>query len=82
MCACADVGTIAFYRHLKLDTRCVLAINHVFDILLAFSASNDWRQALLTAIPGRKGVHVLDDNDDDTHNKCDNCDDDFKTVPL
>ncbi|XP_002733279.1 tRNA methyltransferase 10 homolog B-like [Saccoglossus kowalevskii] len=33
----------------------ILAINQVFDILLTYHNTGDWREALLTGVPARKG---------------------------
>ncbi|VDP05262.1 unnamed protein product [Soboliphyme baturini] len=41
-------------KHLLMSTRKVLSINHVFEIILHYTESRDWRNALLKVIPKRK----------------------------
>jgi tRNA (guanine9-N1)-methyltransferase len=38
-------------------SRRILAVNHVFDILLRYMASRDWRESCELAIPSRKQHH-------------------------
>lgn len=42
-------------EYMDLKTRKVLTVNHVFEILLAYSVHKDWTTALETVIPKRKG---------------------------
>lgn len=63
---------ILLRRFLHLQTRSVLAINHVFNILLAYKECGDWQNALITAIPPRKGVTVRDDEGSDNDNGANN----------
>lgn len=40
----------------------VLAINQVFDILLSYNSTKNWREALMKGMPMRKGYLVNDDD--------------------
>ncbi|KAL5018130.1 hypothetical protein ScPMuIL_003852 [Solemya velum] len=50
--------------YVQMKTRKVLAINHVFDILLKFSEIKDWKESFFTAIPQRKGLTAKNDTTD------------------
>lgn len=39
----------------------VLAVNQVFDILVTFLSTKDWKQALAAGVPRRKGYVIKDD---------------------
>jgi len=45
-------------EHLQMHQRRVLAVNHVFEILLHFGNCNDWTEAFMRAIPQRRGAHT------------------------
>lgn len=60
---------------IKMNTRRVLACNHVFEILLNYIQLGDWKQAFEKNIPKRKQEAEMDDHDDD-----DDDDDKPKTV--
>lgn len=47
---------------LEMDSRKVLAVNHVFQILLSKYHGKTWQEAFLEAIPQRKGASTKTDN--------------------
>lgn len=47
---------------MELKSRKVLAINHVFDILIKFTETGNWKEAFNTVIPLRKGMVEKENN--------------------
>lgn len=43
----------------KMNSRKVLAVNHVFEIILAYLEKRDWQEAFFTVLPQRKGAVPL-----------------------
>ena len=43
-------------QFIHLNSRKVLTVNHVFEILAAVSEGKGWKEALIETIPERKGV--------------------------
>lgn len=41
-----------------MSQRRVLAVNHVFEILLHVANGDSWADALSKAVPSRRGAHV------------------------
>lgn len=45
----------------KMNTRKVLAVNHVFEIILSYLEKGNWQDAFFTILPQRKGAVALDE---------------------
>lgn len=50
-------------EHLIMKTRTVLTINQVFDIILAISEGQSWKEALIEALPQRKNIRLREEDD-------------------
>ncbi|XP_062992012.1 tRNA methyltransferase 10 homolog A [Elgaria multicarinata webbii] len=48
----------------KMNSRKVLAVNHVFEIILAYLEKRDWEEAFFTVLPQRKGAKPLNETTD------------------
>ena len=48
-------------EHMQMSQRRVLAVNHVFEILLHYTQHGDWGAALANALPQRRGATVKED---------------------
>ncbi|XP_013876543.1 tRNA methyltransferase 10 homolog A [Austrofundulus limnaeus] len=64
----------------KMNSRKVLAVNHVFEIILAYLEKGSWQEAFFTILPQRKGVVAINqdgentpakDQDEDSHSDSD-----------
>ncbi|XP_034021156.1 tRNA methyltransferase 10 homolog A [Thalassophryne amazonica] len=44
----------------KMNSRKVLAVNHVFEIVLAYLEKGSWQDAFFTVLPPRKGAVAID----------------------
>ncbi|XP_075237296.1 tRNA methyltransferase 10 homolog A isoform X1 [Lycorma delicatula] len=60
-------GRLPLEKYLEMKTRRVLAINHVFEIMLFVAGGMSWKEAFLKVIPLRKGAlpKPCDINSDD-----------------
>ncbi|XP_048092039.1 RNA (guanine-9-)-methyltransferase domain-containing protein 2 [Alosa alosa] len=50
----------------KMNSRKVLAVNHVFEIMLAYLEKRDWREAFFTVLPQRKGAVPVEGEEPDS----------------
>lgn len=39
---------------MKLKSRTVITVNHVFEIMLLYSQTKDWKESLVQVLPARK----------------------------
>ena len=51
-------------QFIHLNSRKVLTVNHVFEILAAVSEGKGWKEALLKTIPERKGVAAKEEEEE------------------
>lgn len=49
-------GRLPIGEHLDMKSRKVLAINHVFEIILHVCNGMSWKDAMLQVLPQRKGA--------------------------
>ena len=66
-------------QFIHLNSRKVLTVNHVFEILAAVSEGKGWKEALLETIPERKGVAAKEEEEEE--GKLQECDEE-KDVGL
>ncbi|CAL1527450.1 unnamed protein product [Lymnaea stagnalis] len=57
-------------EYLNMKTRKVLAVNHVFSILLRYTECHDWKAAFLAELPARKQA-LIKDEDECSHEQLD-----------
>ncbi|CAJ1086539.1 RNA (guanine-9-)-methyltransferase domain-containing protein 2 [Xyrichtys novacula] len=53
----------------KMNSRKVLAVNHVFEIILAYLEKGSWQEAFFTVLPQRKGAVAVDQDGANTQEK-------------
>ncbi|XP_059210570.1 RNA (guanine-9-)-methyltransferase domain-containing protein 2 [Centropristis striata] len=51
----------------KMNSRKVLAVNHVFEIILAYLEKGSWKEAFFTVLPQRKGAVAVDQHGTTIH---------------
>ncbi|KAI9209012.1 guanine-1-methyltransferase-domain-containing protein [Polychytrium aggregatum] len=57
-------GRLPIAEFISMDSRKVLTINQVYEIILNYLAMDNWRDAFLATIPARKGAQVKDSHED------------------
>ncbi|XP_018615250.2 tRNA methyltransferase 10 homolog A isoform X1 [Scleropages formosus] len=60
-----DHAQLPLCTFVKMNSRKVLAVNHVFEIILAYLEKRDWQEAFFTILPQRKGAVPLTQEDGD-----------------
>nr|XP_060511817.1 tRNA methyltransferase 10 homolog A [Panthera onca] len=55
-----DHAQLPLGNFVKMNSRKVLAINHVFEIILEYLETRDWQEAFFTILPQRKGAVPTD----------------------
>ncbi|XP_005857302.1 PREDICTED: tRNA methyltransferase 10 homolog A isoform X3 [Myotis brandtii] len=55
-----DHAQLPLGNFVKMNSRKVLAINHVFEIILEYLETRDWQEAFFTVLPQRKGAVPTD----------------------
>ncbi|KAL0893831.1 hypothetical protein ABMA27_013955 [Loxostege sticticalis] len=53
-------GQLPLDKYVNMQTRKVLTIDHVFEIVLKVCEGMSWQDTLIKVLPVRKGVHVCD----------------------
>uniref|UniRef100_H3A667 tRNA methyltransferase 10 homolog A n=1 Tax=Latimeria chalumnae TaxID=7897 RepID=H3A667_LATCH len=56
-----DHAQLPLGSFVKMNSRKVLAVNHVFEIILAYLEKKDWKEAFFTILPQRKGAIPVQD---------------------
>ncbi|KAM5255877.1 tRNA methyltransferase 10 homolog A [Ctenodactylus gundi] len=51
-----DHAQLPLGSFVKMNSRKVLAVNHVFEIILGYLETRDWQEAFFTILPQRKGA--------------------------
>lgn len=65
----------------KMNSRKVLAVNHVFEIILAYLEKGSWQEAFFTVLPQRKGVVAVGRDAANPRKKDDETDSDSDSDP-
>ncbi|XP_078132273.1 tRNA methyltransferase 10 homolog A [Sander vitreus] len=55
-----DHARLPLSSFVKMNSRKVLAVNHVFEIILAYLEKGSWQEAFFTVLPQRKGAVAVD----------------------
>ncbi|XP_008536372.1 tRNA methyltransferase 10 homolog A isoform X3 [Equus przewalskii] len=65
-----DHAQLPLGNFVKMNSRKVLAVNHVFEIILEYLETRDWQEAFFTILPQRKGAVPTDNAcGSSSHNK-------------
>nr|XP_057924166.1 RNA (guanine-9-)-methyltransferase domain-containing protein 2 [Doryrhamphus excisus] len=54
-----DHAQLPLSSFVQMNSRKVLAVNHVFEIMLAFLEKGDWKEAFFSVLPPRKGAMAI-----------------------
>ncbi|XP_070710934.1 tRNA methyltransferase 10 homolog A isoform X2 [Pempheris klunzingeri] len=57
-----DHAQLPLSSFVKMNSRKVLAVNHVFEIILAYLEKGSWQEAFFTVLPQRKGAVAVDED--------------------
>uniref|UniRef100_A0A2S2P6U2 tRNA (guanine(9)-N(1))-methyltransferase n=1 Tax=Schizaphis graminum TaxID=13262 RepID=A0A2S2P6U2_SCHGA len=57
-------------EHINMQTRKILTINHVFEIISKVVSGLSWKEALISTLPKRKMFSVIDEEDLLEYNNC------------
>ncbi|KAM9827241.1 tRNA methyltransferase 10 homolog A [Neosynchiropus ocellatus] len=64
-----DHAQLPLSNFVKMNSRKVLAVNHVLEIILAFLEKCNWKDAFFTVLPQRKGATAVDEQANDMPDK-------------
>ncbi|TWW63704.1 RNA (guanine-9-)-methyltransferase domain-containing protein 2 [Takifugu flavidus] len=64
-----DHAQLPLNSFVKMNSRKVLAVNHVFEIILVYLEKGSWEEAFFTILPQRKGAVAVDKDDAATPEK-------------
>jgi len=64
-------GRLPIDKYVNMKTRHILAVNHVYEIMVQVTQNKSWEEAFFDVIPERKGLVVKDDKDDILKSKVD-----------
>ncbi|XP_042368311.1 RNA (guanine-9-)-methyltransferase domain-containing protein 2 [Plectropomus leopardus] len=64
-----DHAQLPLSSFVKMNSRKVLAVNHVFEIILAYLEKGSWKDAFFTVLPQRKGAVAVDKDGKSTQEK-------------
>lgn len=64
-----DHAQLPLSSFVKMNSRKVLAVNHVFEIILAYLERGSWQEAFFTVLPQRKGAVAVDQDGTTTQEK-------------
>ncbi|XP_074479972.1 tRNA methyltransferase 10 homolog A [Sebastes fasciatus] len=64
-----DHAQLPLSSFVKMNSRKVLAVNHVFEIILAYLEKGSWKEAFFTVLPQRKGAVAVDKDGTTTQEK-------------